>query len=98
MQSNLAELTRRDIGLAAISVDGVAAARALTDRLGLAYPVVSDPTGAAIKSFGVFDAEPEIAWPATFVIARDGTVVYRWIADTYRVRIATAEVMKALPP
>lgn len=98
MQSNLAELTRRDVGLAAISVDGVAAARALTDRLGLAYPVVSDPTGAAIKAFGVFDPESEIAWPATFVIARDGTVVYRWVADTYRERIATAEVMKALPP
>ncbi len=68
----------------------------LAGRLGLAFPLLSDPTGAGIKAFGVLDAETEIAWPSIFVINADGTVAKRWLADTYKERIATADILREL--
>jgi len=44
----------------------------------------------------VFDDETEIAWPSIFVIAADGTIVKRWLADTYKERIATTDVLREL--
>ena len=68
----------------------------LTERLGLTFPALSDVGGAAIKSFGVFDDETEIAWPSIFVISADGTIVKRWLADTFKERIATSDVIREL--
>ncbi|MBA2538430.1 MAG: peroxiredoxin family protein [Deltaproteobacteria bacterium] len=96
MQSNLGELAKRDIGLVAISVDDVAPGKALAAKLGLTFPVLADPKATALKAFGIFDAETEIAWPSIFVVSRDGKVVHRWLADTFSERIVTADVMKAL--
>ena len=44
----------------------------------------------------MFDADTEIAWPSIFVIGKDGTIVHRWLADTYTERIATPDVLRAL--
>ena len=66
----------------------------LAERLGLAFPLLSGAAG--IKAFGVFDAETEIAWPSIFVINADGTVAKRWLADTYKERIATPDILKEL--
>ena len=44
----------------------------------------------------MFDDETEIAWPSIFVINPDGTVAQRWLADTYKERIATPDVLRAL--
>ena len=44
----------------------------------------------------MFDDETEIAWPSIFVIAADGTIVKRWLADTYKERIATTDVLREL--
>jgi peroxiredoxin len=68
----------------------------LAERLALTYPVLSDPGGAAIKAFGVFDSDTEIAWPSIFIVNSDGTVIQRWLADTYKERIATADVIREL--
>lgn len=96
LQANLPELAKQDIGLVAIAVDEPATSKVLAERLHLTFPLVSDVGGAAIKAFGVFDDETEIAWPSIFVVAADGTVVKRWLADTFRERIATADVLKGL--
>ena len=77
-------------------MDEPSTSKVLAERLGLAFPVLSDPGGPAIKAFGVFDDETEIAWPSIFVIDADGTIAHRWLADTYKERIATPEVMRAL--
>lgn len=57
---------------------------------------MSDPKAAALKAFGVFDKETEIAWPSIFVVSREGKVVHRWLADTFSQRVATDDVLKAL--
>ena len=49
-----------------------------------------------MKAFGIFDDETEIAWPSIFVVNADGTISQRWLADTFRERIATADVLREL--
>ncbi|MBA3458208.1 MAG: peroxiredoxin family protein [Deltaproteobacteria bacterium] len=96
MQSKHADFTRLDLGLVAISIDEVAAGRAMTDKLGLGFPIVSDPKADAIRAFGVFDEDTEIAWPSIFIVGKDGTIVKRWLADTYSQRVATDDVLRDL--
>jgi len=59
--------------------------------------VLGDPTGGTIRGYGVWDKETEIAWPSIFIVGKDGTIIRRWLADTYKERIATAEVIRDLP-
>lgn len=69
----------------------------LGEKLGLAFPLLSDPGGTrAIEPFGVFDPDTEIAWPSIFVVGRDGKVLQRWLADTFKERIATSDVLAQL--
>jgi peroxiredoxin len=96
LQSKQADFSAKGLGLVAISVDEVAAGRAMTDKLGLGFPILSDPKAEAIRAFGVFDEDTEIAWPSIFVVGKDGTVLQRWLADTYSQRVATDDVLRDL--
>jgi alkyl hydroperoxide reductase subunit AhpC len=49
-----------------------------------------------IRAYGVEDAENEIAWPAIFIVGRDGKVRWRSLAETYPVRPAAEVVLDAL--
>ena len=82
--------------MVAISVDDVAPGKALAEKLKLTFPIVSDVKAVALMAFGVFDKETEIAWPSIFVVAKDGKIVHRWLADTFSERVATDDVLKAL--
>jgi len=44
----------------------------------------------------VEDPENQIAWPAIFVVARDGKVRWRSLAEVYKVRPAVEVVLEAL--
>jgi peroxiredoxin len=96
LQSKLPEMAKRDLGIVAISVDDAPAGKALATNLGLTFPIISDPKATVLKAFGVFDKETEIAWASIFVVAKDGKVVHRWLADTFSQRVATEDVLKLL--
>lgn len=65
----LDRFTASGLQVAAVSVDSVAQNRALTDKLLLPFPVLSDPDGAVIRSYGVWtDAEGGVALPSVFVV------------------------------
>ena len=60
--------------IAAVSVESPADSKALAEKLGLSFPVLSDPERRVIRGFGVQDRENGIAWPSIFVIAKDGKI------------------------
>jgi peroxiredoxin len=68
----------------------------LAAHLELPYPLASDEDGAVMKSFGIFDPENEIAWPSIWVIEKDHTISWRWLADIYKERPPAAEVVAAV--
>lgn len=69
---------------------------ALAAKLGLRFPLLSDVDLSVIRAYGVEDAENGIAWPAIFVVGRDGRVAWRSLAETYPVRAVPEDVLRAL--
>ena len=78
------ELASLGFALAAISVDTPERSRALTQQLGLAFPLLCDPSRAAVRAFAVFNEREKggIAYPSTFVLDRDRTVRFRSLDRT----------------
>jgi peroxiredoxin len=63
---------------------------------GLTFPLASDPTHTTIDAYGVLDAENEIAWPAVYLVERDGTVSWRFLGDSYQERPTSDELRRAI--
>ena len=83
--------------MAAISVDPPATSAALAKKLGVTFPLLSDESRAGIRAFGVEDAENGIAWPAIFIVDRNGKIVWRSLSGTYKLRATSAQILQALP-
>lgn len=93
LQLSFEEIRKVGGTVVAICPDPVAMNRKVTDRLGLAFPVLSDPGLVAVDAYGVRHEgalRPEegqsIPRPATFVVDRDGVVRFRHLTDDWRVR------------
>jgi peroxiredoxin len=66
----------------AVSVDEPPDTAALLDRLAgegtpLAFPLLCDPSRAAVKAFGVHDRDHDIALPAIVLLDAQGRVAWR---------------------
>lgn len=67
----------------------------MVEKLGLGYPVLADPDLGVTRGFGVADEENGIAWPAIFLVGQDGRIVWRSLADSYKVRVSVDEILAA---
>ena len=96
LQKNLDKFRSRDVTLVALSVDSPSDSAELAAELGLTFPLLSDRRLSAVRAYGVEDAQNGIAWPAIFVIGRDGRIAWRSLSQTYKVRAASEEILRAL--
>ena len=83
LQENLPSFESADTDVLLVSCDSSAARRAWKEKLGLTYTVASDfwPHGAVAKAYGVFDAERGAPVRGTFLIDRQGIVVWTLVND-----------------
>jgi peroxiredoxin len=84
----------------AIVVDARETNAALADRLGVRYPILSDPELATIRAWGVEDEGKDIALPSTVVIDGEGRVAWSYVGDRPGDRPLVDHVitvLKALP-
>jgi len=91
--------------LVAVSVDSVEQNRGVVEKLGLTFPVLSDPGLVAVDAFGLrhsggnpFPEPPttgDIARPAIYVI-ENSAIRWRDLTDSYRVRVDPDDVLAAL--
>ncbi len=65
--------------------------------MALTFPLLSDEGRKTIRAFGVEDAENGIAWPAIFIVNKQGKIVWRWLAQTYKNRVTPEQILEALP-
>ena len=77
-------------------MDPVDRSKALGEKLGVRFPLLSDPKREVIRAYGVEDQENGIAWPAIFIVGRDGNVRWRSLAETFKVRPTSEVVLDAL--
>jgi len=81
----------------AISVDPPATSAELAKKLGVTFPLLSDESLATIRAFGVEDMENGISWPAIFVVDKNGKILWRSLAQTYKIRAMPKQILEALP-
>jgi peroxiredoxin len=78
------ELSALGFGLAALSVDPPERSRALAEQIGLPFPLLCDQAREVVQRFHLLNRREKggIAYPATFVLDRDGTVRFRSLERT----------------
>lgn len=77
-RDRLGEFENDTVTLAAISCDPIFSIRAMADRDALFFPLLSDfwPHGAVASAYGVFDESHGVAKRSSYLVSREGTVVW----------------------
>lgn len=69
---------------------------ALAEKLSIPFTLISDPELEAIRSFGVLEAEHDMAVPAIFILNQDGQTVWREVGKAIQDRVRCNELLKVL--
>ena len=79
LRDDLAAFQNDDVQLLAISCDPMYSLRAFAEQEGYKFPVLADfwPHGAAAKDYGVFDDARGCAVRGTFIVDKNGTLVWQ---------------------
>ncbi len=71
------EFRARGCEIVAVSVDGPVSHRAWAEELGgVSFPLLSDPSRATCRAYGVLDETDGRAFRATFVLSPEGRIAY----------------------
>ena len=86
LQENLESFDNADTDVVFVSCDTSAARTAWKEELGATYTFASDfwQHGAAAKAYGVFDEETGAPRRGTFLIDKDGVVIWSLVKDERR--------------
>jgi peroxiredoxin len=78
LQENLESFRNAETEVVFVSCDTSAARQAWKRELGATYVFASDfwPHGAAARAYGIFDEDAGVARRGTFLIDKDGTVIW----------------------
>jgi mycoredoxin-dependent peroxiredoxin len=84
LQENLASFRNAGTEIVFVSCDPSAARQAWKKQLGAEYTFASDfwPHGVAAKAYGVFNEETGTPFRGTFLIDREGTVIWSLVKVT----------------
>ena len=100
MQSRLDEIRALGGEVVAISGDDVEACREIAEAYDIDFSLLADPEFQAIDAFGLRHEGGgmggDAARPATFILDREGQVVWRRLTDNWRIRPRPAELLEAL--
>lgn len=90
----------RGVRIVGISNDGVGALKSFAERVGIGFPLLSDPDSAIIRSFGVLNEDvPKdhqfygIPHPVEFLLGTDRTVKEKFHEANYRDRFTAGRVL-----
>jgi len=91
LQQYLDQFLKQGLGVAAISYDSTAILADFAKRLGITYPLLSDPQSKIIKDFGIFNTHVQkndwhygIPNPGTYRVRADGFVQSKYfLADAH---------------
>lgn len=81
VQSLLARFQAADTVVYGISTDHHHSNSAFAEKLGLDFPLLSDWMRVASRDYGVLVPEAGYAWRASFLIGRDGRVLWRDVSE-----------------
>ncbi len=88
LQADVEHFQNDRVQVLGCSVDSPYTQRVFADRDGLKFPLLSDfwPHGEVARAYGVFDENAGVATRGSFLIDREGVVVWRTLSDIGRPR------------
>lgn len=96
----MGEFEEANTEVAAICVDSVAENADVAERMGITFPILSDPELKAIDAFGLRHVDggfgKDIARPAVFLFDGNGALMWKSLTDTWRVRVRPEELLERL--
>jgi peroxiredoxin len=99
LQENLPSFEASETDVVLVACDPPASRQAWKEKLGLTYTLASDfwPHGEASRAYGVFDESSGAPVRGTFLIDKDGSVVWSLVNDagTRRRELTTAPLAAA---
>jgi len=102
LQTRLEDFDKQDAVVMAIAVDLPEDSREMVKDYDLAFLVLSDTEATTARDYGVlhkkahpFD-ETDIARPATFILDRQGRVVWHHLPENWRIRPRPDELLDEL--
>jgi peroxiredoxin len=100
LQTALKDIEATGLRLIAVSYDAPAKGTAAAKKLGLTYPLLSDPESKVITAYGILNHEAMgkgagIAHPVAFILDRQGVVRAKLMRDNYRDRPESTELIAA---
>jgi len=101
LQLRIADFQRHGCAVAAVVVDPPETNARVAARLGLGFPVLSDPGLALVDAFGLRHAGgahegQDIARSASVLLDKDGVVRWRHVTDNVRRRPDPAVILAAV--
>jgi peroxiredoxin Q/BCP len=87
---------RAGVQAVGIVVDSVEQNRAMVDKLLLTFPILSDPDGAVIREWGVWNDAEGIAKSSLFLVQPPSAVVYDYVGTDFADRPTDEELWAAI--
>lgn len=100
LQSRITEFEASGTRIVAVSPDSNDESAEVVRRLGLSYPILSDPDLDLTRALGLVHEAggpggQDIPRPATFIVV-DGRIVWRDLTDNWRVRPKPDEILEVI--
>ena len=99
LQSRYSDLTKRGLGLIAVSYDSPDILKKFADSRGITFPMVSDQGSVIIKRYELINESIDrtsrqygVPHPGTFILDRKGVVTARYFEDAYQERNTVASI------
>jgi peroxiredoxin len=80
----------------AISVDSAEDSRALAEKIGIPFPLLSDPGAEVADLYGIAVAGDTMAIPTTLIVLPDRTIHWKKVGETAADRPAVRIVLEQL--
>ena len=81
----------------AISVDDLAGASDIVEKVGIPFPVLYDPSRQVPETYKVFNLLGDnVATPSTFVVGPDGVIAWKYVANSIGDRPPSSTILDQL--
>jgi peroxiredoxin len=100
LQQDLKSIEAAGIQLVGISYDDPKILKAFSDRMKIAFPLLSDPGSRTIDAYHILNEAAKgraegVPNPGTFILDRGGTIRAKLFLDGYRERHTTEALLEA---
>ena len=98
LQKNLREIEATGVQLVGLSYDAPATSAAAAAKLGITFPLLSDPGSKVIDAYGIRNADAKgksagVPHPTLFILDQQGVIRVKLAREAYRDRPETVEII-----